>query len=103
MKQAKRIISIIIIATLLMTFIFPILSIVRADTINKVVSLGANLTQQQQDQILDYMDVNKDEVHLIKTTIQEEAEYLKDTPAIEHIGNKTMSSAYVERLNEGDG
>lgn len=101
--MSKKIISILIIAALVLTLVFPILNIVRADTIQLVVSLGADLTKEQQDQILEYMDVEREDVSIIETTIQEEAHYLKDTPAIQHIGNKTISSALVERLSEDTG
>lgn len=101
--MSKKIISILIIAALVLTLVFPILNIVRADTIKLVVSLGADLTKEQQEQILDYMDVEREDVNIIETTIQEEAHYLKDTQAIEHIGNKTISSALVERLGEEEG
>ena len=40
------------------------------------------------------------EISIIETTIEEEAKYLKNTPAIKHIGNKTISSALVERLDK---
>ena len=44
----------------------------------------------------------KDEISIIETTIEEEAKYLKNTPAIKH-RNKTISSALVERLDKNEG
>ena len=101
--MSKKVISILIIVILAATFIFPILNMVRADTIQLVVSLGADLTKEQKNKILDYMGVDKDDVKIIETTIQEEAEYLKGTAAIKHIGNMTISSALVERLGKEEG
>ena len=89
----KKSISIVVISILVLTLVFPILCIVKADTIKLVVSLGADLTKKQQDQILKFMEVERDEISIIETTIEEEAKYLKNTPAIKHIGNKTISSA----------
>lgn len=101
--MSKKVISILVIVALVAMFIFPILSVVRADTVELVVSLGADLTKEQKNDILDYMDVDKDNVKIIETTIQEEAEYLRDTAAINHIGNMTISSALVERLGKDAG
>jgi uncharacterized protein YpuA (DUF1002 family) len=99
----KKSISIVVISILVLTLVFPILCIVKADTIKLVVSLGADLTKKQQDQILKFMEVERDEISIIETTIEEEAKYLKNTPAIKHIGNKTISSALVERLDKNEG
>lgn len=101
--MGKKIVSVLIIAALLMTFIFPILSIVSADSIQAVVSLGADLTEEQQDQMLDFMNVTKEKVNLIEVTNQEEAEYLKDTAAADQIGSRAISSAYVEELSKDEG
>ncbi len=99
----KKIVSIVIISALVLTLVFPILSLVKADTIKLVVSLGADLTEAQQEKILAFMEVKREDVDIIETTIEEEAKYLKDTPAIKHIGNKTISSALVERLGKNEG
>lgn len=101
--MGKKIVSVLIIVVLLMTFIFPILSIVSADSIQAIVSLGADLTQDQRNQMLDFMNVTKEEVDLIEVTNQEEAAYLKDTTAADKIGSRAISSAYVEELPKDTG
>ncbi len=99
----KRMLSISLIAIFLLSLIFPMINIARADSIQAVVSLGADLTQEQREQMLDFMDVNKEEVNIIEVTNQEEADYLKDTAAADQIGSRAISSAYVEELDQGQG
>ncbi len=90
---------------LILTLSFP-LSIL-ADAASSegeiVVSLAGNLNETQKKQILELFGVKEDEVKVIITTIDEERKYLGDVVSAEKIGNKTMSSAYVEILEEGQG
>ena len=74
-----------------------------ADTIQAVVSLGADLTIEQQKQMLDYMNVDRDDINLVTVTNEEEAAYLKGTSAEDKIGTRAISSAYVEELEKGKG
>ena len=99
----KHIYRLITMTFIMMLLIMPIGNMVKADEIQPVVSLGADLTKEQEQQILKLMDIQSEDVHLIRVTIQEEAEYLKGTSAIDKIGNKTMSSAYVRELKAGEG
>ena len=42
----------------------------------RVVTIGANLTQEQKDTMLKYFGVNKDEVVILEVNNQEERKYL---------------------------
>lgn len=99
----RKIISILIIAVMLMGLILPVFNLVLADTIQAVVSLGADLTIEQQKQMLDYMNVDRDDINLVTVTNEEEAAYLKGTSAEDKIGTRAISSAYVEELEKGKG
>lgn len=103
MKMIKKVRSISLIAISLLLLIFPMINTVRADSIQAVVSLGADLTQEQREQMLNFMNVNKKEVNIIEVTNQEEANYLKDTAAADQVGSRAISSAYVGELDQGQG
>lgn len=102
-KLMKKTVGIILIAVLLLSLAFPIINSTKADSIQAVVSLGADLTQEQREQMLNFMNVNPEEVNIIEVTNQEEANYLKDTAAANQIGSRAISSAYVEELKKGQG
>lgn len=82
--------------------IFSTMSTSFADT-SKVVTLGANLTQAQKEQVLKYFGVNKDEVVILEVNNQEERKYLEGVAAEAQLGNKTYSCAYVEPTTAGSG
>ena len=68
-----------------------------------MVSLGANLDESQQKQMLELFGVKEDEVTILKVTNQEERDYLKGLVSDDKIGTRAISSAYVELLDEGNG
>lgn len=70
-----------------------------------VVSLGADLTEPQRQQMLDYFgaDQKLESLRIIAVTNQEERAYLKGLVAEEVIGSKAISSAYCEILPAGEG
>lgn len=71
----------------------------------KVVSIANDITLGQRDEILDHFGVSIDDIDIqfITTTIEDEYEYLGDVAGPEVIGNRTISSAFVEVLPEGEG
>ncbi len=69
----------------------------------KVVTLGKNLNESQRKQILDIFNVSEGTVEIIEVTNEEERAYLEGVAPEEQIGKITMSSAYVEVLEEGSG
>ncbi len=78
-------------------------TLVLADEIGRVVCLGANLTEQQRQSMLDLFKVDKDDVVLLEVTNQEEREYLEGLVPDKKIGTRAISSVYVEILPEGEG
>lgn len=69
----------------------------------RVVTLGANLTQDQKNTMLKYFGVNKDEVVLLEVNNQEERKYLQGVASEAQLGKKTYSCAYVEPTKSGSG
>lgn len=90
---------------LILTLLFPLYSL--ADAIDPdaeiVVSLGADLNEDQQKEIMDLFGVKEDEVKILKVTNQEERDYLKGLVGEDKIGTRAISSAYVEPLEDGQG
>jgi len=68
-----------------------------------VVSLGANLTQEQRQQMLDLFKVNEDNIKIIEVTNAEERSFLEGLVSDKKIGTRAISSAYVEILDDGKG
>ena len=73
---------------------------VRADAygdfdLNRVVTLGADLTEEQKASILKFFGVSEDEVTIITITNQDERDHLGHLLPMEQIGTRTFSCAYV--------
>lgn len=98
MKKNKnlRIISIV----LSLIFIFGTISY--ADT-NTVVTLGKDLDNSQKTQILELFKVDEKDVTILEVNNQEERQYLEGLATEAQLGKLTLSSAYVELLDEGSG
>ena len=69
----------------------------------RVVTLGANLTQNQRDTMLKYFGVNENEVIILDVNNQEERKYLQGVASEAQLGKKTYSCAYVEPTKSGSG
>lgn len=67
----------------------------------KVVTLGANLTVKQKEDMLKYFNVTKEEANVIEVTNEEERKYLGDVADAKQIGTKSISSSYVEPTDKG--
>ncbi|MCR6515848.1 MAG: DUF1002 domain-containing protein [Clostridium sp.] len=73
-----------------------------ADQFN-VVTLGANLTQQQKDSMLKYFNAKDGSYQLITVNNKEERDALKGIAPLSEIGNKTISCSYVQPTSSGSG
>lgn len=73
-----------------------------ADQFN-VVTLGANLTQQQKESMLKYFNAKEGTYQLLTINNKEEREALKGIATPAEIGNRTISCAYVQPTKEGSG
>ena len=97
MKKIKKIIVSAICAALALCS-FPM--IVSADAI-KVVTLGADLSYEQQQSMLRYFGVSADEVEIIYVNNNQERTYLGDYVPLEQIGYQTFSCSYVKPTTSG--
>jgi uncharacterized protein YpuA (DUF1002 family) len=73
---------------------------VMADSM-KVVTLGADLTDEQKTTMLNYFQVSSSEVQILTITNEDEREHLSAYVPIEQIGTRTVSCAYVKPTDSG--
>lgn len=98
MKLKKKISSLIICCTLILgSFNFSF-----ADS-TRIVTLGANLTSEQKDKMLNYFGVKKDETMILDVTNAEERKYLEGVANDSQLGKVTISCSYVEPTSQGNG
>lgn len=67
----------------------------------KVVTLGADLTEEQRTSMLQYFGVTEEEVTIVEVNNQEERKYLEGIASEAQIGKHTYSCAYIMPTNEG--
>lgn len=68
----------------------------------KVVTLGADLTEEQKAAMLQYFGVSENEVTIIEVNNQEERAYLEGIATESEIGTRTYSCAYIMPTNNGE-
>lgn len=95
----KRILSLGM--ALMLLLLFPLTAL--ADSEDIVVTLGGDLNESQQNEMLKLFGVDRDEVRILTVTIDEERQYLGGLVSDDKIGKRTISSAYVELLEKGEG
>ena len=95
MKKTKTLRNISMILSLV--FIFG--SFAYADS-GTVVTLAKDIDEAQKTQMLDLFKVDRNEVEIIEVNNQEERKYLEGVATEAQIGRSTISSAYVELLEE---
>ena len=97
MKMMKRMVPCIMALSLAVsTFTLT----VQADS-SKVVTLGANLTEEQKNNMYEYFGTNPSEVVTIEVTNADEREYMEGIASEAQIGTRALSCAYVEPTNSG--
>ena len=67
----------------------------------KVVTIGQDLSDEQETFILNYFGVDLATTHVIYVNNQQEREYVGSWIPLEQIGNITISSAYVQPTTSG--
>ncbi len=67
----------------------------------KNVTLGADLTNQQKQDMLKCFGANKEEANLLEVNKDEEVKYLGGVASEKQIGTKSISCSYVEPTDEG--
>lgn len=67
----------------------------------KVVTLGADLSQEQKDVMMRYFKVDSSDVQILTITNEDEREHLSAYVPLEQIGTRTVSCAYVKPTQSG--
>ncbi|MDO5292326.1 MAG: DUF1002 domain-containing protein [bacterium] len=76
--------------------------VVKADSAT-VVTIGANLNDDQKAKIFEYFGVSENSVEVLEITNKDEREYLEGVASEAQIGKRTYSCAYIEPTSEGNG
>ncbi|NFL95826.1 DUF1002 domain-containing protein [Clostridium botulinum] len=87
----------------LLVLVFTFSLIISASSANKVyadafkvVTLGADLTNEQKEEMLKYFGVTRKEANVMEVNKEEEDKYLAGVATRKQIGTKSISCAYVE-------
>ena len=67
----------------------------------KIVTLGADLSDDQRTLILNYFNVNEEEVEIVIVNNEDEHHYLDGIATQQQIGKHTYSCTYIEPTHEG--
>lgn len=74
--------------------------VAKADN-SKVVTLGANLSDEQKKSMFEYFGTSSDKVETIEVTNADERKYMEGIASEEQIGTRTYSCSYVEPTGSG--
>ena len=94
----RKIIGAAVAAGMIMTALTP--QMVAADS-QKVVTIGADLSESQRDSILRYFGVKGKNIKTIYVTNQDERDMLSGYVSLDKIGTHALSCAYVQPKNSG--
>lgn len=94
----KRNIMVALLCSMCLAFSSPIPAM--ADG-TKVVTLGADLTQDQKNTMMNYFKADSSQVQVITVTNQDERNLLGNYVPSEQIGTRTLSCAYVKPTQSG--
>lgn len=102
MKRRKKVLAVLLTASLCsaMGISVPKVMDVKADGM-KVVTLGQDLSKEQQDKIMKYFGAKYDEVELLYINNQQEREALGSYIPLSQIGTHTYSCAMVKPTSSG--
>lgn len=67
----------------------------------KSVTLGADLSEAQKEEMLKYFGVTKNDANILEVTSKEEHTYLGKVASESQLGNKAISCSYVEPTEKG--
>lgn len=67
----------------------------------KSVTLGADLSDTQKEEMLEYFEVTKNDANILEVTSKEEHTYLGKVATESQLGNKSISCSYIEPTESG--
>ena len=94
MKKGKLLATLLCSASMVMGSMVPTVPAM-ADAM-KVVTLGADLSDEQKNTMLKYFKVDSSQAQIIYVTNQDERDHLSSYVPLEQIGTRTVSCAYVK-------
>lgn len=97
MKKFKKIVPFVVTLSLF-TACLPMVA--KADS-SKVVTLGANLSEDQKNEMYEYFGTSADKVETIEVTNADERKYMEGIATESQIGTRTYSCSYVEPTESG--
>lgn len=97
MKKYKKIIPFVVTLSL---FASCLPMVAKADS-SKVVTLGANLSDEQKNDMYEYFGTTADKVETIEVTNDDERKYMEGIATESQIGTRTYSCSYVEPTESG--
>ena len=97
MKKSKKIIPFVVTLSL---FASCLPMVAKADS-SKVVTLGANLSDEQKNDMYEYFGTSADKVETIEVTHDDERKYMEGIATESQIGTRTYSCSYVEPTESG--
>lgn len=97
MRKFKKLIPVTLAAIMTCT---AMPAVAYADNAN-VVTLGADLTEDQRASMYEYFGTSSDKVATIEVNNSQERQYLEGVAPEEQIGSRTYSCAYVEPTSSG--
>ena len=99
MKKGKLFATLLCSASMVMGSMVPTIPVM-ADAM-KVVTLGADLSEDQKNTMLRYFKVDSSQAQIIYVTNQDERDHLSAYVPLEQIGTRTVSCAYVQPTTSG--
>ena len=99
MEKGKLLATLLCSASMVMGSMVPTVPAM-ADAM-KVVTLGADLSDEQKNTMLKYFKVDSSQAQIIYVTNQDERDHLSSYVPLEQIGTRTVSCAYVKPTTSG--
>ena len=99
MKKGKLLATLLCSASMVMGSMVP--SVPAMADAMKVVTLGADLSDEQKNTMLKYFKVDSSQAQIIYVTNQDERDHLSSYVPLEQIGTRTVSCAYVKPTTSG--
>ncbi|MCQ4637870.1 DUF1002 domain-containing protein [Anaerovorax odorimutans] len=97
MKRSKKAIAFI----LIFTVVFQLLAVTASADSSNVVTLGANISEQQKADMYEYFGTTPEKVETIVVNNSDERKYMEGIATDAQIGRKTFSCSYIEPTESG--
>ena len=98
--KRNRLVASIICVLLVISMLIGTVITAFADEV-KIVTLGADLSDEQRTLILNYFNVSENEVEVVTVNNEDEHHYLDGIATPQQIGTHTYSCTYIEPTHEG--